>query len=99
VSNDEGCPPAYQLRQGLLHQGLGLCVQGRSSLVQDDDAGILQEGAGDGDALPLADAELASALAYNCPLALGQAHDEVMGICRFRHRLDFLLHQWANIER
>ena len=44
------------------HQDLALVVQGAGGLVQDQDGRVLQEDAGDGDALLLAAGELDAAL-------------------------------------
>ena len=46
--------------QSLLHDLLTVLIKGRGGLVEDEDLGVLDEGAGDGDALLLAARELAA---------------------------------------
>ena len=47
----------HQIGQRLLHQHFRFGIQVRGSFVQNQDRRILQQRAGDGDALPLAAAE------------------------------------------
>ena len=51
-NGDDGLAPG-QLRQGVLDQMLVLGIDAGGGLVQDDDGGVLQDGPGDGDPLPL----------------------------------------------
>ena len=55
--------PRIRLRERLLHQPLGLGVERRGGLVQDQDRRVLQDRAGDRDPLALAAGEPAAALA------------------------------------
>jgi len=51
---DHQCDAVFhQLVQGLLHIALGLGVERRSGLIQNQDGGILVERAGDGQTLAL----------------------------------------------
>ena len=53
-------------------------VERAGGLVEDQDARVLEDGAGDGDALLLAAGEFQAALADAGVVALGQAQDEVV---------------------
>ena len=68
----------HQRLQGGLNQPLGTGVERAGGLVQDQDARVLQDDAGDGDALLLAAGELVAALADDGVVALGQLHDAVV---------------------
>jgi len=68
-----------QAPQTLLHEQLGKGVDVRGGLVQDQDARIGQERAGEGYQLPLADAEVLAALANYGFVARGQLRDQLMG--------------------
>jgi len=57
MGDDEGGPAAEEPAQGLLDQAFAFRVQGRGGLVQDQDAGILQNGPGYGHPLALAAGE------------------------------------------
>ncbi|EGY00670.1 hypothetical protein AZA_76900 [Nitrospirillum viridazoti Y2] len=91
VGDDQGGAPLLQPAQGVLHQALGLAVQRRGRLVQQQHRGVLQHGAGDGDALALAAGQLHAILAHPGVIALGQAQDEVVCRRRLGRRLDLLL--------
>ena len=86
VGDGEGRPARHQRRQGGLDQPLGLGVQGGGRFVQDQDARVLQDGAGDGDALLLAAGELVAALADDGVVAVGQRGDVVVDGRRLRRR-------------
>jgi hypothetical protein len=45
----------------LVDESFGLGVEGRGGFVEDQDVGVLEQGAGDGDALLLAAGELGAA--------------------------------------
>jgi hypothetical protein len=80
MGDDEDRAPLHQLRQRLLDQELALRVEIGRGLVQDEDGRILEEGAGDGQALPLAAGEPDAALADLGPIAVGERRDEVVGL-------------------
>ena len=74
-----------------LHQVfLGFRVEGGCGFVEDQDARIAHESPGDGDALLLADGELAHACAELGVVAFGQGRDEVVGAGNSRHAFDLL---------
>ena len=60
----------------LLDRRLGAAVERAGRLVEDQDRRVLEQGAGDGDALLLAAGELEAALADHRLVAVGQLHDE-----------------------
>ena len=72
--------PSQSLLQRLLDRLFGLGIERRSRLIQKDDRRVLQEGAGDGDALALAAGELHAVLAAGRVVAAVEAHDEVVRI-------------------
>ena len=53
VGDDEHGPAAHQGAQRLLDLGLGVRIGHGGGLVHEEDGGVQQEGAGDGDALLL----------------------------------------------
>ena len=67
--------PSRQLRQRLLDRPLGLGVERRGRLVEDQDRRVLQEHAGDGQALLLPARELHAALADDRVEPVGQVGD------------------------
>src|SRR6266849_1668682 len=60
------CAMAHQLAKSIAHQRLADGIEMRSRLVEDQHRRILQESAGDGDALTLASRQLDAALADPC---------------------------------
>ncbi|MPM25386.1 hypothetical protein SDC9_71877 [bioreactor metagenome] len=74
---DDGAALAHRV-QAVLDVALGLGVERRGRLVEQQDRRVLQQRAGDADALLLAARELQPALAHRRLVALGQAHHEVM---------------------
>src|SRR5579871_213142 len=73
VGYDEGCAALHEVAQAVLNHGFGLGVEGAGGLVEDEDAWVGQNGAGDGDALALSAGELDAALAYDGLVLLGEA--------------------------
>ena len=90
VGDDQRGPPLHERLQGVLDLDLRLRIEGGGRLVQDQDRGILEKGASDGDPLALAAGELRSLLADEGVVALRQAHDEVMGVGGLRRGDDLL---------
>ena len=54
MGDDKAGPPLQQTTQGLLDQQLGTGIHATRRFVQDQQAGIGQDGPGDGYKLPLA---------------------------------------------
>ena len=72
-----------------LHFALALRIERRGRLVEQQDRRVLQHRAGDGDALALAAGQLRPLLADAGVVAVGEAHDEIVGVGAAR-RLDDL---------
>ena len=77
VGDDQGRAVARDPVERRLDLALGMDVEGRGRLVEDQDRRRLEDGAGDGDALLLAAGELQAALADLGRVAVGQRFDEV----------------------
>ena len=58
---DRGVVAFEQLGEGLVDEGFGFGVEGGGRFVEDQDVGVFEQGAGDGDALLLAAGELGAA--------------------------------------
>ena len=89
VRNHDGGPPHHDAVQRVLHNLLRLRVQRARRLVQQQNGGVLDDGAGDGDALLLPARELQAALACIGVVPVGQPADESVCVCSFG-RLDKL---------
>ena len=63
VRDDEGRPALHEEVEAGLDQGFGLGVERAGGFVEDEDAGVGEDGAGDGETLALAAGELDAALA------------------------------------
>ena len=76
VGDDEGGAALHQLRQAGLDHGFRLGVERAGGFVEDEDARVGQNGAGDGKALALAAGELDAALADDGVVGFGEALGE-----------------------
>ena len=74
--------PLAQFGDRLLHVALGFGVERRRSLVEQDDRRILDQRAGDGDALALAAGELQPVFADRRIVSARQAEDEIVRMRR-----------------
>ena len=74
--------PLTRRPERLLDRLLRLRVHGGGRLVQDQDARVVQDGAGDGDALLLAPREASALLAHLRVVAVRLADDELVGVRR-----------------
>lgn len=64
VGDDEhGAPPGGPVER-LLHHPLRLCIQSTGGFIQNQDGGVLDQGAGDGDALFLATGQRYTSLTW-----------------------------------
>src|SRR2546423_5014486 len=77
---------AHQPPDRLHDHCLRLVIDGARRLVQDQHRAVLQEGAGNGDALALAARELDAALTHLGVVPLGEPDDELVGVGRLRRR-------------
>ena len=78
--------PRRSCAQRVLDLRLALAVEARGGFVQDQDARVGKDGAGDRHALPLAAREAHAALADDGVVLLGEALDELVAVgdaCRF----------------
>ena len=64
VGDDDGGAPLQQGVQRLLDQGLGEAVHVGGGFVQDEDARVGEQGAGDADQLALPDGQVGGALLH-----------------------------------
>ena len=71
---------SHQPIQGLAHFAFALDVQAGHRLIQNQDGGIANEGAGDGDALLLSAGESRAAFADDRVITIFQFADELVGI-------------------
>lgn len=78
MGDDQGRAATQGLVEGGLHGGLVLGVEVAGGLVEDDDAGVLQQHPGDGQALLLAPGEAVAPLTHQGVVAVGQGGDHVV---------------------
>ena len=78
--------PCVTSCQGAADLELGLDVDARGGVVEDEDARVHHEGPRDGDALALAAAEREAAFADDRVVALGEGCDELVGLRGLRRR-------------
>src|SRR4029453_15994877 len=90
MGDHHGGAAAAHLFQRALDLLLGARVEGTGRLVEQQDAGVLQDGAGDRHALLLATRQFQAALAHGGLVTLRQSHDEVMDARQTRGLLDLL---------
>ena len=79
VGNNEHRPTMHQCVHTALYDGLGTCINGRGSLVQNHDRGIGHSGPGDAQQLPLALAQVGTVAMEYGIVTLGQTADEIIG--------------------
>ena len=82
VGDDQGRAPLHQVLEGPLDDRLGLGVERRGGLVEDQDRRVLVEGARDRQALALSAREPHSRLADHRVVAVRQLEDELLGESR-----------------
>ncbi len=85
MGEDQRRSAFHETFEGFLDDSLVLGIDRRQSLIEDEDGCIAEQGAGDGDALPLPAGEPDSALANDGVIALRQPADEFVGIGRPGH--------------
>src|SRR5216684_3487319 len=78
VGNDEHGPAFDDTPHVVLNDPLALVIKSARRLVEDQNSRIHDEGAGDGDTLPLPTRETAAPLADDGVIAFGQFQDEVV---------------------
>ncbi len=83
VGDDEGGAPGHEAQERFLNVEFGARIDAARGFVQDQDARVGEEGAGDGQQLALALAEIVSLFGDLGLVALRQAADEPVGIGQF----------------
>ena len=79
MGDDDGGTALQDAFQRVLDEDFGVGVDVGGGLVQDEDAGVADNGAGEAEQLPLSDAQIDPALGKRRVIALLQGHDEVVG--------------------
>lgn len=80
VCNDDARAPLHQSFERLLNEAFGFGIERGGGFVENENAGIFKDDAGDGDALPLTAGELHTALAEPCFVTLGKLRNEFVGV-------------------
>src|SRR5581483_1305944 len=80
VGNDKRRAILHEHIEGLLHQTLAFRIESTGRLIENEDCRVLQDGAGDGHALPLPAGKLDAALAHEGAVAFRKTADEVVGV-------------------
>ena len=83
MRDDETGAAFHQPEQGLLYAHLCAGIHAAGSLVENQNTWIGQNGAGDGQQLPLPLAQVAAALRKLRVVTLGQAADELVRVRQF----------------
>ena len=73
--------------EGVLNQLFGFGIHGRGGFVQNQDLGITENGAGDGDSLPLSARKILEAKADLGMVAVRELDDEIVGARTFGARI------------
>src|SRR5579863_5237690 len=92
--HDDGAS-SHQILRGGLHQRFGLAIQSGSGFVENKDGSVLENSAGDGNALTLASGKAHAFFADHRIVSAGQFHNEVMGQRGAGGGLDLLLRNAA----
>src|SRR5271166_26134 len=91
VGNDNGGSALAERPQSVLDRLLGFRIERRGRLIEQDNRRVLEEGAGDRDALALTAGKLHAALAAGRVVSVFETHDEVVRIGRLGRGDDLLL--------
>jgi hypothetical protein len=88
VRDDKHGPRARYLRHILLNDVFALVVERARRFIENEDAGIGDQSAGNGDPLPLSSRQAATALADDGIIALGKLENELVRAGQRRGRYD-----------
>src|ERR1041385_2976771 len=80
MRDHEGRAAAAKRAQPVANERLALTVQARGRLIENENAGVGEDGAGDGDALPLAAGELHATLADDRVVAFLESVHEFVAV-------------------
>ena len=84
MGDDKGGAALHQPVHALLHQLLCAGVDGGRGLVQDQDRRVRNGGAGDGEELPLALAQIGPIAGEDCLVAIRKPPDKAVGVGQLR---------------
>src|SRR5690242_8234705 len=82
MGDGDGGPGSHEGIEGVLDLPFAGRVERRGRLVQDEDARVVEQDPGDGQALFLAAGQPVPALAHDRVVAVGKLHDSVVNVCR-----------------
>src|ERR1700693_2442909 len=88
MRDHQGRAPAHELSQRRLHQPLGFGIERARSVIEQQNRWILENGACDGDALPLPAGEARAALTQEGLVSIRQRAQKLIGCRGARGRLD-----------
>ncbi|MNI74783.1 hypothetical protein D3C73_1308900 [compost metagenome] len=88
MGDDQRAASFADFAQVRLDLAFGMGVQRAGGLVEQEDDGVLQDGAGDGHALLFAARQLQAALAHHGLVAVGHGHDQVVDVRQARGGFD-----------
>src|SRR5688572_1274943 len=91
MRDDKGGAPREQGGQCLLNELLTFAVERTGCLIQNQDGRVFEQGARNGDALPLAAGQLHAALSDDGRVTFWKAFDEFVAVRATRRSDDFLL--------
>ena len=89
VRDNERGATFHQVVQSFLDEGFRFGIERRGGFVEDQDGWVLQNGAGDGDALAFSGREAVAAFTDRCFVVFRQGHDEVVSVRVFGGIFDF----------
>ncbi len=79
VGNGHDCPVFAEDLKSVFKRLLGICIQVGSGFVEEQDGGVSEDGARDGDSLELSAREVAAFVADGGLISVGLAEDELLG--------------------
>src|SRR5580704_3604997 len=95
MRDDEGGAADHQIGESFLYVHFRFGIEFRSGFVEDEDRRVLQDGAGNRDALALSAAEPGAPFADHSIVTLGQVSDEIGGESGARRSLNALFRHVA----
>src|ERR1039458_1229171 len=91
VSDEQRRPPGHNRAEGVMYRLFDLGIDGAGGIIEDQDAGVVEDRAGQGDTLTLPSRESEASLADDGVVAAGEGGDEVMSLRGPCRRLDVLV--------
>src|SRR5579864_6339092 len=91
MRNQHGSSALHQAIQRFHHGLFGLGIEARRGLVENKNRGVANDGARDGDALPLSSGEGRAALANHGGISFGQLFNEFFRVGQLRGANDFFM--------